>query len=152
MSKLDQIKALGDAKRAARSNPFEDAARGRDPAPKSSDGGVGANTLKPSKRIPAGQGHTENPVERNAASAGVAPSPSEAIPVQVAEPANKPIAKRLDAGRTVGSNPATGANSKSGRPLAKDAAKSLMQTKPWLDEGMSRASWYRRQAEQREKK
>jgi hypothetical protein len=30
MSKLDQLKALGAAKRAAQSNPFEDAARGRD--------------------------------------------------------------------------------------------------------------------------
>jgi hypothetical protein len=34
---------------------------------------------------------------------------------------------------------------KRGRPLAKDAAKALMKTRPWLLEGMSRASWYRRQ-------
>ena len=32
-----------------------------------------------------------------------------------------------------------------GRPLAKDADKALMKTKPWVAEGMSRASWYRRQ-------
>lgn len=36
---------------------------------------------------------------------------------------------------------------KRGRPLAKDAAKALMKTKPWEAEGMSRASWYRRQFE-----
>jgi hypothetical protein len=34
---------------------------------------------------------------------------------------------------------------KTGRPLAKDADRSLSKTKPWLSEGMSRASWYRRQ-------
>ena len=34
---------------------------------------------------------------------------------------------------------------KIGRPLAKDADKALTQTKPWEAEGMSRASWYRRQ-------
>lgn len=40
--------------------------------------------------------------------------------------------------------------SKGGRPLAKDADKALMRTQPWQAEGMSRASWYRRQAEKRE--
>jgi len=36
---------------------------------------------------------------------------------------------------------------KRGRPLSKDAARALMKTKPWLLEGMSRASWYRRRKE-----
>jgi hypothetical protein len=35
-----------------------------------------------------------------------------------------------------------------GRPLAKDAAKSLSRTKPWEAEGMSRRTWYRRKKEQ----
>jgi hypothetical protein len=35
------------------------------------------------------------------------------------------------------------------KPLAKDADKTLMATKPWLDEGMSRASWYRRRKGQK---
>lgn len=32
-----------------------------------------------------------------------------------------------------------------GRPLAKDADKALAKTKPWLAEGMSRRTWFRRQ-------
>ena len=32
-----------------------------------------------------------------------------------------------------------------GRPLAKDADKSLAKTKPWLALGMSRRTWFRRQ-------
>lgn len=47
-------------------------------------------------------------------------------------------------------NPAVVASSppepirKRGRPLAKDAAKALEQTRPWEVEGMSRRTWYRR--------
>lgn len=37
------------------------------------------------------------------------------------------------------------------RPLAKDAAKTISRQQPWLKEGMSRASWYRRLSEQRSK-
>ncbi len=40
-----------------------------------------------------------------------------------------------------------GTKSKGGRPLAKDAAKALMQTQPWKAAGMSRATYYRRKAE-----
>jgi hypothetical protein len=37
------------------------------------------------------------------------------------------------------------------KPLAKDADKTLMATKPWEAEGMSRRTWYRRRAEARKK-
>lgn len=49
-------------------------------------------------------------------------------------------------------NPAVVASSppesirKRGRPLAKDAAKALEQTRPWEAVGMSRRTWYRRKA------
>ena len=85
MSKEDQNKALAVATRAAKNarkpNPFEDAARGRDP------------------------------------------TPIAALP-------NRPFQ----------------------RPLAKDRHKTLSHQKPWVKEGMSRASWYRRRAEQKEQK
>lgn len=136
MSKLDQIRANAMATRAAknaRSNPFEDAARGRDPQPKSSDGGVESNeravpstpaadeqrrhaVLKPRRLRPSARVSAESSV----AEAGVAPGPSET-------------------------------KHRGGRPLAKDAAKALMQTKPWLAEGMSRASWYRRRKKEQAK-
>lgn len=38
------------------------------------------------------------------------------------------------------------------RPLAKDADKTISRQQPWIKEGMSRASWYRRLSEQRRKK
>ena len=38
---------------------------------------------------------------------------------------------------------------KMGRPRLEDAAKSLKATKPWAKLNMSRATWYRRQREQR---
>jgi hypothetical protein len=44
-----------------------------------------------------------------------------------------------------GSSPPVPAKIKTGRPLAKDADKTLMATKPWEAEGMSRRTWYRRQ-------
>jgi hypothetical protein len=37
------------------------------------------------------------------------------------------------------------------KPLAKDAAATISRQKPWEKETMSRATWYRRQAEQRDK-
>lgn len=36
-----------------------------------------------------------------------------------------------------------------GRPLDKDRDKTLTALKPWEAEGMSRATWFRRQAEER---
>jgi hypothetical protein len=35
---------------------------------------------------------------------------------------------------------------KRGRPLAKDKEKALSALRPWIAEGMSRATWYRRQS------
>jgi hypothetical protein len=40
---------------------------------------------------------------------------------------------------------------KKGRPRNEDRARSLEATKPWLEIGISRRTWYRRQAEPREK-
>ena len=37
-----------------------------------------------------------------------------------------------------------------GRPLEKDRVKSLAALKPWEKEGMSRRTWFRRRAEDRE--
>lgn len=64
MSKQDQIKALGDAKRAARKgpNPFEDAARGRDAPPtvpfRSSRAGGATPDLA---RVGPGESHKAKP-------------------------------------------------------------------------------------------
>jgi hypothetical protein len=38
---------------------------------------------------------------------------------------------------------------KTGRPLTNDRAKTIEAKKPWLALGMSRRTWYRRQAEKR---
>ena len=43
------------------------------------------------------------------------------------------------------------AKRKTGRPLAKDADKTLGKLRPWVALGMSESTWYRRQAEQRAK-
>jgi hypothetical protein len=40
---------------------------------------------------------------------------------------------------------------KGGRPRIEDIAKTNEAKKPWLKKGMSRRTWYRRQAEKREK-
>ncbi len=42
-------------------------------------------------------------------------------------------------------------NKNRGRPLAKDAHLSNERQQPWVAAGMSRRTWYRRQAKQREK-
>jgi len=44
-----------------------------------------------------------------------------------------------------------GTTRKTGRPLAKDANKTLKKLRPWIALGMSERTWYRRQAEQRAK-
>ena len=44
------------------------------------------------------------------------------------------------------------AGPKVGRPRIEDQDKTLAATKPWLALGMSRATWYNRQAEQRKAK
>ena len=38
---------------------------------------------------------------------------------------------------------------KTGRPRIEDRANTIEATKPWLKLGMSRRTWYRRQAEKR---
>ncbi len=40
---------------------------------------------------------------------------------------------------------------KTGRPRIEDIAKTNEAKKPWLKKGMSRRTWYRRQAEKRKK-
>ena len=40
---------------------------------------------------------------------------------------------------------------KPGRPRLEDAGKTLTARKPWVAAGMSRATWYARQKERREK-
>lgn len=42
-----------------------------------------------------------------------------------------------------------GSVKRGGRPLAKDADKATERTKPWRAEGISRRTWYRRQAEKK---
>jgi hypothetical protein len=42
-------------------------------------------------------------------------------------------------------------HSKAGRPRIEDRANTIEAKKPWLKLGMSRTTWYRRQAEKREK-
>ena len=107
----------------------------------------------------------------NGTSAGVATGPREANPVAKATKGKAGTAvvtghvrrsttgTGLRVGEAVAVRPATSEfmdatggesaahKSKGGRPLAKDADKALMRTQPWKAEGMSRATYYRRQAE-----
>jgi hypothetical protein len=103
LSKLEQQRANAAALRKRKNNPFEDAARGRDP-------------VKP-RNTPEASG-----------TARKAPSGS-----LLGEPSRNSVRASIPSPK-----------SKGGRPLAKDADKALMRTKPWIAEGMSRASWYRR--------
>ncbi len=57
---------------------------------------------------------------------------------------NKPLSKE-EQQRANGEATREAKNARGGRLLAKDADKALMVTQPWKAEGMSRASWYRRQ-------
>jgi hypothetical protein len=123
MSKLDQLRALGAAKRAGQSNPFEDAARGRDvaktnPVAKATKG----------KAVPAGKakGSCKTPV-----------TPADGV------------ASRLGAGRTAQDSPrletaGAVAIQKRGRPRLGE-----VRDKPWLrcKPPMSERTWYRRKRE-----
>jgi len=125
-SKADQVAALRIARATRRSNEFEDAARGRDPAPKSSDGGVAKQRKQPpmvSRLVPPGSSEAK----------------SGSVSEDKMQEARKQ-APRLEKGST----PLLSTTSKRGRPLAKDAHKALARTKPWEAEGMSKATWYRR--------
>jgi hypothetical protein len=76
LSKLDQLKALQAARMERRSNPFEDAARGRDPVPKSSGGGMEGHASTPSRSSDM-DGLTARD-GRAVKGAGIKPSPPEA--------------------------------------------------------------------------
>lgn len=119
---------------------------------KSSDGGgesrPAADVAQRKERRPGPKDGGSNPSKRKVTtSAGVAPGPSET------KPKNKIIEGLKEAIAVArGDVPAARITvMPRGRPLAKDAAKALMQTKPWLSEGMSRASWYRRKKDRGEK-
>lgn len=115
------LRALKEA-RLKRPNPFEDAARGRDPVPKSSRGEESGKLQTPAPRKVAGSAAaTLHP-------AGVASSPQEA----------RKAAARSDVLQTVGTTVSV-----RGRPKLEE--KRAASSKPWVKEGMSRASWYRRQ-------
>jgi len=162
MSKLDQLKALGDAKRASRQNSRGDGesrpvggraksqSAGKVPGPSLSDGvlHVGSKPTTISPEVAPGLRETK----------------SKNIPYDSAEFLKTPQAIQHYKDEAIASRDhkfikharSTVAKakvilrktkSKGGRPLAKDADKALMKTKPWLAEGMSRASWYRRRKE-----
>jgi len=111
---------------------------------KSSDGGGGANPLsRPkgtsdlsdggrqevggSKVQPARKGGAEHQAVSN-------PRPSDRVPVrgQVENSARAGVASRP-----------SGAKIKPGRPFDRDRKKTFEATKPWVSEGVSRATWYR---------
>jgi hypothetical protein len=71
----------------------------------------------------------------------------EIIPIRVGEeaPSGPRVESRIEAAG-VASSPSD-AKREFRRPLAKDRDKTLSATKPWEADGMSRASWYRRQKE-----
>jgi len=79
----------------------------------------------------AGTAEVKGLVRRSTAGTGL--RVGEAVAVQPATSENMDATGRRDVHQL-----------KRGRPLAKDAAKALMKTKPWEAAGMSRASWYRR--------
>ena len=58
------------------------------------------------------------------------------------------MVEELAAPRPAAAISATGAK-RIGRPLAKDAAASVEHNKPWIADGMSHRTWYRRQKEKR---
>lgn len=78
--------------------------------------------------------------------AGKRPVPSVRVKAPAARLQGPPEQQRKTTGVTAG-EPAT--FGKPGRPLDKDRASALEATKPWLAEGLSRATWYRRRAEKR---
>lgn len=77
--------------------------------------------------------------------AGVAPGPRETNRPVVAQQVERPICNR----EVSGSTPLPGTKRKRGPPRIEDRAKTLTATEPWADLGMSRRTWYRRQAEKR---
>lgn len=95
----------------------------------------------------------QSPVERNAATAGVAPGPREtnsraasrAVERKSPLTSQQSDPERVAIGRTGSSSLPTGANSKRGRPRIGE-----QRDKPWLKAKppMSERTWYRRRKEQ----
>jgi hypothetical protein len=194
-SKVDQLRALREARAGGkrRPNPFEDAARGRDPAPrntpeasgtarKAPSGEVVSTTVpmaKPSRNLvrassnpvakePKASGHNrraddpQGPRHRGSSrlSAGrTAQDRAESPKAGAVANSNRgqrgmisPEAARKPQGRQRGSTPSRLASLPSG-PETGSAARikrgrpKITAPRPWELEGMSRRSWYRRQAE-----
>lgn len=105
--------------RSQKPNPFEDAASGRDPAPKSSGGGVAKRPKQPSmesRLMPPGS-----------------PDANSGAP----QPRGEPV-------RTKSAQPTGSPNIKRGRPK-----KGEKRDKPWDAEGISKASYYRRRQKEK---
>lgn len=139
-SKADQVTALRLARATKRPNPFEDAARGQDPAPKSSSEAKG----KP--RMPAGSKTGDGLARNNSGGRR-----DEAHPVGPTAMGLRCSERRDNA--ALGQHPRAGiapgpseAKPKRGRPRIGE-----VRPKPWLecDPPMSKSSWYRRLREQR---
>lgn len=87
---------------------------------------------------------TRRPVRDSQPTEGEA-GPREINQPVVAQEVERPICNR----EVSGSIPLAGTKSKRGRPRIEDRAKTLRATEPWADLGMSRRTWYRRQAEKK---
>jgi hypothetical protein len=149
MSKLDQLKALGDAKRAARKSsdggsrkqPFAlaDAAR-EAPAPSDHSGNRKA---EPGLNLE----HTERPVAPcrqrppSRVKAEQAPGPSEA----------KAEIPAIDRAKAVAGNAPAVRHSVDGEAKSKRGRPKIEGPRAWESEGMARRTWYRRQEEKRAK-
>jgi len=141
MSKLDQLRALGDAKRVRTST-----------LAKVGDGVALTSVAHPPGLIEKIAGAIRSGKLKISPPNPVAKATKGKTDKAGRCPGVGRVVSRPGAGRTVQDSlrlETAGAVAilKRGRPLAKDADKALMQTKPWLAEGMSRASWYRRKRE-----
>lgn len=143
-------------------NQFEDAARGRDAAPKTSRGGVESGppqtTAKRQERV-AG-----NAAVCDDSTPGFANRPARAKPAKKAKPKGKTKKKPKKARRQAvkapafdagiaGSNPAASATIKRhpGRPRESEKHLTLAATEPWIAMGKSRATYFRQLAKAKEK-
>ena len=137
-----QLREQREAQFAARNkpNPFEDAARGRDPAPKSSDGSVESRHAAMAANPLVGNVEAKKVGRSISRSAGVTPGPSGA---KSNRPAHKIIEGLKEAIAVVRgeAEPAKVTVVKVGRPK-----KGEKRDKPWEALGISKASYYRRQA------
>jgi hypothetical protein len=117
VSKLSQLRALGDANRQR----------------KSSGGGVDGHAVR-------GGGESAHAL---IGKAGIKPGPSEAK----SKARSSTVEPAAHNGSDVGSNPAVPTKLKRGRPFKPET-----KDKPWIAQGISRRSWYRRKAEAKGKK